>query len=450
MTRASLLGRVTARFRMPGGGDSLVLIGTTMASNLVRIASTMIMTRLLAPDIFGLVGIIIAVFFIVTMITDLGFQGYVVRHPEGDDPRFLHVIWTIHALRGVGLAILSAALAMPLSQLFAKPDLALPLAVASITFLINGLASLSLITALRTRQIQKLCYLDLGLLVFQTGIALIAAAMLHNVWSIIVGMVAAAILRSILSYVLFDESGSRLAFDRGISEDFWRFSRFVMGSSFLTLLITQADKVVLARILNLNDFGLYVVATTLAGVPIGFAGTYANRILYPLYTKVFRENPDGIAEIYYSGRRSMSLLYGFFTAGLIGCSPLVIEVLYDNRYAGSSTYLSWLVVASVMTLGNRAANEAMTALGHVQVTLIGNIYRVGWLISAGVVAFHFFGAPGLVAVVGLVELPPKIYNWWLLRRFDILDPREEATLAVGAIAGATTGFLATSFVSLIR
>ncbi|MDB5687148.1 MAG: Membrane protein involved in the export of O-antigen and teichoic acid, partial [Rhizorhabdus sp.] len=334
MTALGLLNGFVGRIGAQKGRDSLVLIGTTIASNLLRIASTMAMTRLLAPDVFGLVGIINTIFFIVTMLTDLGFQAYVVRHADGDDRRFLDVIWTIHAGRGAALALISAALALPLAHLLAKPELVLPLAVASIIFFINGVASLSLITALRTHQVRKLCYLDLGVLVFQTIIAVVAAALLHDVWSIIVAMIMAAILRAVLSYSLFPGSGSGIAIDKAIQKDFWAFSRFIMGSSLLTLLIAQTDKIVLARIFSLDRFGLYVIATTLASVPLAFVGSYASRILYPRYASVFREAPDRLPSIYYAGRRTMSLLYSFAAGGLIGCAPLVVRLLYDDRYVG--------------------------------------------------------------------------------------------------------------------
>ncbi|WP_176943614.1 oligosaccharide flippase family protein [Sphingomonas sp. YR710] len=443
------LARLVVRIKAQRGGDSMVLIGTTLVSNLVRIASTMAMTRLLAPDIFGLVGIINTIFFIVTMLTDLGFQAYVVRHPDGDDRRFLRVIWTIHAGRGAGLALISAALAFPLAQLLAKPELALPLAVASTIFLINGLASLSLITALRTHQVAKLCYLDLGVLIFQTLVAMTSAALLHNVWSIIIAMAASAALRTILSYSLFPNSCSGIAIDRAVSKDFWRFSRFVMGSSLLTLLIAQTDKIVLARVLSLDRFGLYMIATTLAGVPLVFAGNYASRILYPRYASMFRDTSDRLPQIYYAGRRTLSLIYNFSVGGLIGGAPILIRVLYDDRYVEASPYLSLLATASLMALGNRAANEVLTAMGHVQVTFTANVFRLTWLIVVGVPAYLGFGPLGLVTAIGLIEAPPHLYNWWQLHRFGIFNAREEGILIGAAVLGMGIGFVMTALLSFL-
>jgi len=79
-------------------------------------------------------------------------------------------------------------------------------------------------------------------------------------------------------------------------------------------------------------------------------------------------------------------------------------------------------------------------MGHVQVTLAANVVRLAWLIVGGIPFYLGFGPLGLVAVIGLIEAPPQLYNWWLLHRFGIFDMREEAMLVGAAVVGAGIGF----------
>src|SRR5690348_8190608 len=76
-----------------------VVVLTGVGSLFVRTLSSIILTRLLAPQDFGIVGIIGSIFFVLAMITDLGFTSFVVPHPRGDERHFRDVIWTIHAVR---------------------------------------------------------------------------------------------------------------------------------------------------------------------------------------------------------------------------------------------------------------------------------------------------------------------------------------------------------------
>ena len=419
-----------------------VLAVTAVGNLVVRTGSSMLLTRLLSPYDFGIVGIITAVFFTVTIVTDLGFEAFLIRHERTDERHFRDVIWTIHAQRGFAL-FLAVSIASPLiAWAFGKPVVALPLAVASVIFLINGLASLSLMTALRRDKARELSVLDFCLQVFQTIACLLLAVLLRNAWSIIAAMVLQSALRAVLSYALFRDSSQRPARDRSVSREFVAFSRIVVMSSTLALLIGQSDKLVLARLFTLDQFGLYAIALTIASAPSAFGDSYIRRIVFPIYAQTWRQVPSELPIVYYSIRRLPSALYAFGCGGLIGSAALVVAFLYDPRYAPASVFISLLMIATALRLPNLSAAELLTATGDIKGTLRINVMRVAWLASTIPGGFLLLGATGVVAAVGLMEVPAMIYSWLLLRRIRVLDLREEL-LFLGLVAlGATIGFLA--------
>src|SRR4051794_29183214 len=124
-------GQWRGRLRLTG---SSALALSTVITNLVRIVSTVCLTRLLSPDVYGITGTIMSIFYMINMVTDIGLQAYVVRHQRSDEPDFLSSVFTIHAIRGVGLAAIGALLAWPISILIGKPQVAFPLAAASLVF----------------------------------------------------------------------------------------------------------------------------------------------------------------------------------------------------------------------------------------------------------------------------------------------------------------------------
>ena len=66
-----------------------------------------------------------------------------------------------------------------------------------------------------------------------------------------------------------------------IAGDLWRFSQVIAVSSALTLVIGQVDKLVSRALLPLDQFGIYVIAASLAAAPNAFAANYAAAIVYP-------------------------------------------------------------------------------------------------------------------------------------------------------------------------
>ncbi len=413
-----------------------VLAITTVANLLIRMASTIFLTRLLAPDVFGLAGIITSIFFTISMLTDLGFQSYVVRHPHGDDPHFRNVIWTVHVVRGLCLAAIAAACAPLAAHVLQKPELALPLAVASLQLAIDGFTSIAIMAALRNNGANKLSLLDLGLTLFQTVVSIILAFWLRNIWAIVFSGLAHTLLRSILSYAIFPASRHRPASDTATRRDFFAFSRVVMASSFLTLLLSQADKFVLARLFTLEQFGLYALAFNLAFISASFANTYVSRVAYPTYSRTWHEAPHAMRDVFYGIKRKVSILFAIGSGGIIGGAPVIIRILYDPRYEAAALFLAILAISSALRLPAVAAAEVMTAIGKVKITLYLNIARVAWILIAGPIGYVLGGGFGIVVAVGLLEAPALVASWFFLGREKLLNVPQE--LLYLALVGLST------------
>lgn len=414
--------------------DTNVVIGAVAFNNVVRMVGSIILTRLFAPETFGIVGIIGSVAFVFAMTSDLGFQAFVVRHPDGDRRKFLDTIWTIAVARSVILTVLLAAAARPIAGAVGKPELALVIAVSSLTFLIEGLASLSLLTAIRRRLILRLSVLEASVTVAQLILAVALALIWRSYWAIVVATLLSGLLKSTLSYVMFSGAGQRFRLDRTYAAELWRFARFVTGSSIMIMLVMQADKLVMARLMPLDAFGFYMLATNLGLAPLAFTAAYASRVLYPHYAAAWREGGSDFRAMIYVKRRGVSVLYMLAAGGLIGAAPLLVAVLYDERYAAAGPYLQLVALTPFFALSSNSANEALTATGRVQVTFQASAIKLAWLAVAGPVGFFAGGPLGLVAVVGLMELPAMLLRWVQLRRAELLRLGEEAAmLAVGGI-----------------
>ena len=437
LTKDSLAVRRLLAF---AGSRTGILALTTVGNLVVRTASSMLLPRLLTPSDFGIVGIITAVFFAVEMVTDLGFEAFVIRDSRTGDRHFRDVIWTIHAKRGLGLFAAVAIASPAIAWAFGKPVIALPLAVASLILFINGLASLSLMTALRHDKSRELSLLEFGLQILQTTACLLLALWWRNAWSIIAAMLLQSVLRTLCSYAFFHGSAQRIDRDRAISREFLAFSRVILLSSALTLVIGQTDKFILGRLFTLEEFGLYAIALTIASAPLAFGGSYVRRIAFPVYAQTYRQAPGELHKVYYRVRRAVSALYAFGCGGLIGGAPLLVALLYDPRYASSAAFISLLMISTALRLPNTAASELLTAAGNMKRMLGITVVRVVWLAIAIPIGFIMFGTMGIVGAVGLIEVPAMLFCWILLRRLHVLDLRQELLFIALIAAGAAIGF----------
>ena len=80
-------------------GTLWVLVGNG-ASQGLRLASNLILSRLLFPEAFGLMAIVNLVTLGLQMISNVGIRPAIIRHAEGDRRDFLDTAWTIHTHKG--------------------------------------------------------------------------------------------------------------------------------------------------------------------------------------------------------------------------------------------------------------------------------------------------------------------------------------------------------------
>src|SRR5439155_20296774 len=81
--------RGAAAWTVVGFGAKLVL----------RFGFNLLLTRLVAPRIFGVMALVYLLVQSLHMFSDLGILQCVIHHRRGDDPDFLDTAWTIQAVR---------------------------------------------------------------------------------------------------------------------------------------------------------------------------------------------------------------------------------------------------------------------------------------------------------------------------------------------------------------
>ena len=437
----SVRGLNVQRLRQLATGGTASIAVSVAATNVLRIVSSMTLTRLLDAHAYGVVGVITSIAYMLAMLADVGLYGFIVRHAEGDDPTFLDQVWTLRLIRGAALTALMIVVAHPAAALLGKPELGPVVAIWSVSFLLDGLASLAFATAVRGRQLWRLSFLDLSSNVTTLVVSIGFALAWRSYWALVIGMLAGAVAKAILSYFLFPATRRRWHFNRARSTELWRFSRFIALSSMLSLLILQSDKLVLARLMPLSAYGLYAIAVTLAAAPGALAAPYATRVLFATYSKTFRASPEALRTVFYSARRKVALLYMFLVGGMLGAAPLIIGILYDPRYRGVIPFFQLICISAILRMSSLPANEAMIAVGRMRATFFANVCRVIWLAIGGGIGLWTGNIMLLVAIVGTVELPGMLCYWLFLRQSKLLSLREEGYgLAAGA-AGIGLGWL---------
>src|SRR5258708_14822910 len=75
-----------AQLRALARMDAGIVITTMLALNLLRIISSLILTRLLAPADFGILGMVTILHYAINMLFDVGTDTFIFRHHDIKEP----------------------------------------------------------------------------------------------------------------------------------------------------------------------------------------------------------------------------------------------------------------------------------------------------------------------------------------------------------------------------
>jgi O-antigen/teichoic acid export membrane protein len=103
-------------------------------------------------------------------------------------------------------------------------------------------------TALRNREVKRLNKIDIIAQMFGVVASIALALLLRNYWAILTANLLGQLFRVWVSYAWFKGSRRRWSLSRPRSAELWKFSRFITGSTILTLIISQTDKVALSKL----------------------------------------------------------------------------------------------------------------------------------------------------------------------------------------------------------
>jgi lipopolysaccharide exporter len=403
-------------------------------STILRLASSLVVTRILTPSAYGVFGILFSILFIVELMSDVGTIGLLIRHPRGNDISFVHTLWTIRLLRSL-LNFLLVLIGAPLiARIYHSPVLTPAFRLMSLWFLLTGAESMAFALAQRDRRARIWNYADMAANTIMTIAAILLSVHLRSYVALVYAALLQKALIVVASHFFYRSVGVGLAFDREAMAAQFGFARIVLPSSVITLLLSQYDRLVLLRLFDLSLIGVYGIASNIASPISGIIIHNARVVLYPRSADYFRGDPTTAGERFYRENRRLLYLSVFLPAMLAGCSQLLVATLYDVRYVQAGSILTILGLGAIVSAFHNPSENLLVAAGRTRAVLIGNIFRLAFIVPSTLIGYHYFGLMGFLYGGLLATIPPVAYFFVEQRRLKLLILREEfLRLCVGIL-----------------
>jgi O-antigen/teichoic acid export membrane protein len=332
--------------------------------NFLRLASNLLLTRLLFPEAFGLMALVQLVIAGASMVSDFGLRSAVVSDPRGNDPAFLNTAFTLQILRGFVLTIVILVLAGPMARFYDEPQLAEILMLSALIPLISGFNSTRIFSASRELMMGRLTILMLTSQSSGILAMIFLAWLMQSVWALAIGGMVTAIVLAILSHVILPGPPNRLRLEWAAARRLFGFGKYIFLATLSSFIIAQGDKAILGKYVSLDDLAIYNIGFFLASVLWLLSRNLNDQIVFPLYAR----KPPAESE---ENRRTLGkarfaltgvVMLGTGIIALIGV-PLV-TFLYDPRYEAAGPVLVLVALAVMPRLITQSYEKLPLAAGN--------------------------------------------------------------------------------------
>lgn len=412
-------------------------------TNLIGIASTLLLARLLTPADFGLVALATTMLAIIAVVTELSLAVALVQHQEPTEDHF-HAAWSLNLARGVLIGLGFAAAGWPAAMAFGEPDLAPIMVVLGFATIINGLQNPKMVVYTRTLRFTPELILNISAKLLGFIAAAAVAFTTQSYWALVAGSVASQATVTLGSYILMPY---RPRFSMARLPDLWSFSIWLTLSQVILTLSQKFDQLVIGALLGKTPLGYYSVGENLAAIPTREATAPLMQTLFPAFSRL-RGEPHRLTAAYSAAQPLVTAVALPLAIGLALVAEPVVRLTMGEKWLPAVFIIQVLAAMMGLQTVSGAVQPLAWALGETKRLAQRDLLFLGIRIPAVLAGLWIGGLTGVVIARGAVGIVSIYVGMELVRSMIGMPVRTQIFANFRAIAAVTVMAVAVIFVQM--
>jgi len=409
---------------------SWVIVGH-LFSQVLRFGGNLVLTRLLVPEMFGVMAIVNVVLGGLAMFSDVGLLQNIVQSKRGEQSDYLNTAWTIQIIRGFfiflialilsgGLYYLGRAGYLSETLVYGNVELPFILAMVSIASAISGFNSIYMLVLNRKFMMGKLVVIELFSQLVGLVFMLYWAWLYKEIWALVYGNLISSLTKMLLSHMMNIGGRCRIHWDKAAAHEIFHFGKWIFLASILGFLLNQGDRLLLGGLLSADTLGIYTIAFFLANALKDVFSKLVSSVFFPVLSLVVREQPNQVQQTYYKIRAKIDFVSMFSAGFLFSTGGLIITSLYDDRYLDAGWMLEILSL-SLISIGFMLADQLFLAYGKSKYMSVLISFQATGLYIFVPVMFFIYGIEAAIWAISLNSIIRVIVSLIIMKKYYFLS-----------------------------
>jgi O-antigen/teichoic acid export membrane protein len=396
-----------------------------ISTQVVSWAITILVMRALLPADYGLVAMAAIFTGLFSIVAEIGLGSCLVQVKNVSEQQ-LRQVFGVVLLANVGVLLVLATLVAPLVALFFdEPRVRPVIQVLAIQFLPAAFAVIPGALLDRALEYRGRAFADFLSQIFGAALTLVLAYNGHGAWSLVWGPLLTSLLRAFALNVIMpfrhlpsfrlQGSGSML-----------RFGKDVAATQLVYFGFSQADSLIVGRMLGQHLLGIYSVSMNLASMPASRVASILNQVAFPAMSKVARDG-GSVQQYILKSVRGVSFVAFPVMWGMSSVVPELVRGLLGERWVAAVPPMAIISLMMPLRMLGPIVHAALQSVGRADVSFRNTCITAIVMCGAFVVGCRF----GLIGVAASWVIAfPCVFLFNLIRASPHLG------LRVGQITAA--------------
>lgn len=303
-----------------------------------------VLARLLLPEHFGLIGMILVFIAISNSIIDSGFSQALIREKNASQTDY-STIFYFNILISFIIYIILYVLAPTISRFFSEPELVLILRVLSISIIINSFALIPRTMLVKDINFKLQMKINISASISSGVISVCLALSGLGVWSLVFRTLSMNIIQTILLLITKRWKPS-LVFSRNSFRRLFGFGWKLLVSGLIDTVFKNIYSLIIGKQYTSSQLGYYTNASKLSDTVVQTITLAIQKVTYPVLSNI----QDNEEKLRYSYRKLIKLTAFMLFPVIIGLASIgdfVVNIIFGDKWLPMVGYFQLLCFAAM-------------------------------------------------------------------------------------------------------
>lgn len=371
----------------------------TLSTHGIQFFVQIILARLLLPEHFGAIGIILIFIAISNTIINSGFSEALIRDQHTSQIDYSTAFY-FNVIMSVVMYLLLFLSAYPISIFFKEPQLIIILRVLSIAVIINALGMVQRVILEKKVDFKTITKVNVISVIVAGIITIVAAFMGYGVWSLVINSIVMQFTETFCLWV-FNKWIPSLRFSIYSFIKFYRFGYKLLLSGLIDTLYNNIYYIIIGRFYSTIQLGYYTNAVRFSDLASQIITTSLQRVSYPILSSI--RNDTARLKAWFKKLIKISAFINFpIMVGLAAIANPLFSFLFGEKWLPAVGYFQLLCIAGMLYPLHAINLNILQVKGRTDLFLKIEVYKK---ISLTIlIILSLFLGLGIIGIIGSAVL----------------------------------------------